>query len=294
MTIFVTGASGFVASHLVPMLIAKHYPVTALIRSKDEKFFKKAKVVVGDLAKKGTWQEKLKDHDVLIHLAAEISSKTKRDFIKNNVRATENLIVAAKKARIKKIILFSSAAVTSIRQDWYAQTKKTQEELILASKIPYVILRPSMIYGPGDTKNIGWLIGIIKKLPIIPLPGGGHFGRQPVYVGDICKIVIKLLEGRYQNKIFEIHGKEYVEMSKMVKVITDKLGQFKIVIPIPLFTIVAFFYLAQRVFTSPKFTVDQIKSLISGEKFTGDAWWETFDIIPTSFESGVSKMIKGE
>ena len=178
----VTGAAGFVGSHLVPLLLKNGYGVTALIRNHGEakKVSPNCKIIIADLAIKGSWQDKIKKSSIIIHLAAEISSKTPSAFKLNNTIATQNLAGAAKNANVKKIILFSSAAVTSIRLDWYAKTKKDQEEIIASSKIPYKILRPSMIYGPGDTKNIGWLIKVVKKLPIIPLPGGRKFGIKPV------------------------------------------------------------------------------------------------------------------
>lgn len=292
--IFVTGAAGFVGSHLTELLVSHHMSVTGLIRSKSEnkKLPTSLRTIVGDLAIAGSWTEKIKNHDIIVHLAAEISSKDEKLFRRNNVTATQNLVAAAKAAGVKKIILFSSAAVTSIRRDPYADTKEEQEKIISASKIPYHIIRPSMIYGPRDTKNIGWLIKIVSRLPVIPLPGGGKFGRQPVYVGDICQVVLKLISKKYNNQIFEIHGRQYVTMAKMVKLILSKLKMRKIILPVPISFLTIFFWLLGKIAKNPKFTVDQIKSLISGEKFKGDPWWEIFDIIPTTFEDGVSKMIK--
>lgn len=294
--VFVTGAAGFVGSHLVPMLQNNGYLVTAMTRFKSEKasLATSATITTGDLAKNSTWRNKLKSHDILIHLAAEISAKDEKLFQRNNVIATQNLLAAAKKAKIKKIILFSSAAVTSIRRDPYSETKARQEEIIKAGKIPHHIIRPSMIYGPGDTKNIGWLIETISRLPVIPLPGGGKFGRQPIYVDDICQIVIKLLDKKYKKQVYEIHGKEYVTMAQMVKVITREKEMKRVILHVPIIFLIAFFWVAEKILPNPKFTVDQIKSLISGEKFKGDAWWSTFDIIPTTFRSGVAKMIKAK
>ena len=295
MKIFVTGAAGFVGSHLAPFLIKSGHQVTALIKIKrDKKLINpNATVVLGDLSKNTTWRDSLKGHDLIIHLAAQISSKTEKLFNKNNVIATRNLVKAAKKAKIKKLILFSSAAVTSIRKDWYSQTKEEKEKIVINSKIPYVILRPSMMYGPGDTKNMGWLINFVKKFPIIPLPGGGKFGRQPIYIDDICRIVSKIISSNISNKIYEIHGFEYVTMNKMVKTIVRNLGKKRIIIKVPISFLILAFAMGEKILPNPKFTVDQIKSLISGEKFKGEAWWKIFDIIPTRFSQGITRMIKG-
>lgn len=292
--IFVTGAAGFVGRHLVPMLNEGGYQVTALIKNANERNYipPEVKVVIGDLSKKGKWQNSLAKQDTIIHLAAQVTSKTQDLFRKNNVLATKNLVQVAKKFRIKKFILFSSAAVISIRLDSYAQTKKQQEDIVTKSKLSYLILRPSMIYGPGDTKNIGWLISFVRKVPIIPLPQGGHFGRQPVYVEDICKIVLKVIEKDYPKKIYEIHGQEYITLRSMIACIVKVLKLKRLVIIIPIWLLELATAVQEKVLPSPKFTVDQIKSLTAGERFKGDAWWETFGIIPTRFKAGVAKMIE--
>lgn len=292
--VLVTGAAGFVGSHLIPLLLRSGYKVQAIVKNPEDgkKVSSKCLVIVGDLSKKGDWQNKIQKGSIIIHLAAEIASKIPNAFKLNNTVATKNLIAAAKKTSAKKIILFSSAAVTSIRLDWYAKTKKEQEKIVSSSKIPYKILRPSMIYGPGDAKNIGWLIGMVKKLPVMPLPGGGNFGRQPVYVEDICKVVLKLISKSYPKKIYEIHGAEYITMKEMVKTIKKTLHYQKPAIFIPLSTLEWAIWLWGKVLPNPKFTPDQIKSLTSGEKFSGDKWWLIFDIIPTKFEAGVARMVK--
>ncbi|MEK7580992.1 MAG: NAD(P)-dependent oxidoreductase [Patescibacteria group bacterium] len=293
--ILVTGAGGFVGTHLIAFLAKKNYQLTALVMTNREKKRLKGtrSVLVADLSKKGTWQKNLTGYDLVIHLAAQISAKTPDLFIKNNVVATQNLIDALKKSKVPEIIHFSSAAVTSIRLDDYARTKKTQEETVRKSKLKYTVLRPSMIYGPGDTKNVGWLIKIVKSLPIIPLPGGGGFGRQPVFVEDICRIVEKTIKTGSKNKIYEIHGKEYVSMKRMINVIVKKLKAKRILINVPIALLLLAVKANEFLLPNPKFTTDQIMSLISGEKFKGDKWWITFDIIPTKFETGVAKMIKG-
>lgn len=291
--IFITGAGGFVGSHLVPYLVSKGYHVTALVRDEQEKEkLGVTNIVVADLSKKGNWQTSLKNHEYIIHLASQISSKDPSKFIKNNVIATQNLIEAAKIHKVRRIILFSSASVTSIREDMYSQTKKEQETIVSNSRIGCIIIRPSMIYGPGDKKNIGWLIKIIKILPIIPLPGGGNFGRQPVYVGDLCQIVEKLLSLKKYKKIYEIHGLEYITMSEMVKNIIEVFNMRKITLPIPIFLLKIAIILSEKILPNPKFTSDQIESLISGEKFKGENWSKNFDIIPTKFRKGIKEMAK--
>ena len=292
--IFVTGAPGFVASHLIPMLVKNDYKITAMVRHLSEKseISIRVKVVVGDLSQDGTWSKALRGKDVVIHLASQIAASSPILFARNNTLAARNLVDAAMHHKVKKFILFSSAAVTSTRLDMYAKTKKDQEEIVSKSSLNGTIFRPSMIYGPGDTKNIGWLISFIRKMPIIPLPAGDDIGRQPVYVEDICKIVLKVIEKDYPKKIYEIHGKEYITLKKMITTIIKILKLKRFVMTIPIWSLAMMISIQEKILPSPKFTRDQIESLTSGEKFKGDAWWETFGIIPTRFEVGVAKMIE--
>lgn len=291
--ILVTGAAGFVGRNLIPVLLKKGYRVTALVKDENEKAKLKnmpVNIVVGDLSEIGSWQNSLKGSIVIVHLAAEISSKDPQTFVKNNVIATQNLIDAARKHGTKRIIHFSTAAINSTRKDPYSKTKKEQEARVIKSGIEYFVLRPSMMYGPGDDKNVGWLIKTLKRLPVSPLPGGGQFGRQPVYIGDICQIVLRLIEAPRGNKIYEIHGYEYITLRQMVTSIKKEFKITRPTISIPINVLKLVILVNQHLFPNPKFTSDQIESLVSGELFKGDDWAKLFDIIPTSFSQGVKKM----
>lgn len=291
--VLVTGAAGFVGSHLVPILTKHGYQVTAIVKDSKERSLveKPALVIVADLSQNGALLSKIGTQDIVIHLAAQISAKSKAPFIKNNVIATKNLVRICKKLKVKKFILFSSAAVTSKRLDWYAETKQQKEEIVEKSKLNYIIVRPSMIYGPGDNKNLGWLAKFIKQAPVIPIPGDGLYGRQPIYVEDLCKIVLRIIEDEKNKKLYEIHGKEYVTLLTIIEIISKELKQNKKIIKIPIPLISPLIRLQEKVLTSPKFTADQINSLTSGEKFKGDKWWKDFKITPTSIEEGIHKMI---
>ena len=116
------------------------------------------KTVLVDLAEKKDWYKEFTGNDIVIKLETQISSQEYEPFHRDNVLATKNIIEATKKAGIKKIIHFSSAAVLSVRKDDYAKTKLAGEKLIKKSNLAYCILQPSLMYGPTDDKNIGFLI----------------------------------------------------------------------------------------------------------------------------------------
>lgn len=295
--LLITGGTGFVGRNLIRVLNSDDYDMKSItVIDKDDKYLDYVKkfgvnVVCADLSKKGDWFEEFEGKVMVINLAAQISSPNLESFYDNNVLATKNLIDASKKAGVGRIIHFSSAAVHSVRKDEYANSKLKGEELVKKSGIEYCILQPSIIYGPTDDKNIGYLINFAKKIPVFPIPGHGKWPRQPIYIDDLSHLVISIMEKFPKNKAYSVNGKEIIHFKDMIKTVLDQLGGFKIrvFLPIHLFKLLMMGY--QRITGKIQFTKDQVNSLTSGEVFPDYEWWEEFDIDITSFEEGVKKMV---
>ncbi|MBU4501855.1 MAG: SDR family NAD(P)-dependent oxidoreductase, partial [Nanoarchaeota archaeon] len=117
--IFITGGTGFIGSHLVDKLVEEGYPLTVFSRESSsirfiESHIKKGKVrlIRGDIENKEEITKAMKDCEILMHNAAMVGDWGKfEDFYKANVKGTENILEAARKNKIKKIIFTSSNAV---------------------------------------------------------------------------------------------------------------------------------------------------------------------------------------
>lgn len=297
MKIMLSGGAGFVGRNLLRVLSSNDYDmskVTVLDKDKiNMEYVKKygVKTVLVDLAEKGEWYKEFKGKDIVINLVAEISSQEYEPFHRNNVLATKNILEATEEAGIKKIIHFSSAAVLSVRKDDYAKTKLAGEKLVKKSNLAYCILQPSLMYGPTDDKNIGFLIDFAKKIPCFPIPGRGKWPRQPIYVDDMCNLVISIMNNFPKNKIYSINGKDTIYFKDMIKIVLKQLGGFKfrVFLPVGLFKFLMMSY--QKLFRMSQFTSDQVDSLTAEDVFPDYPWWDEFDINITSFDEGVRKMI---
>jgi nucleoside-diphosphate-sugar epimerase len=297
MKIVIAGGKGFVGRNLVRVMLKEGFKaeeITILDFDKyNTKFFKDypVNIVSADLSQDGEWVEELKGADYLINLAAQISSPSYDNFFKNNVLATKNLIKASQNADLEGIIHFSSAAVLSVRKDNYAETKAEGEKIVVDSGIKYCVIRPSLMYGPTDEKNIGYLINFAKKFPFFPIPGNGKWPRQPIYIDDMCYLVISLLNDFPMNEIYSINGKEVIFFKDMIKTVLDELGGFKfrLFLPVSVFKFAMFVY--QKLIGSEEFTTDQVDSLTAEETFPDYPWWDLFNIKITSFKEGVKIMV---
>lgn len=266
--LLIAGGAGFVGRNLIRVLHSRDYDMGKItIVDKDEKNLEYVKnfgtkTICADLAEKGDWFDEFNGKDLVINLAAQISSPSYEAFHRNNVLATENLIEATRAAKINRIIHFSSAAVLSIRKDDYAKSKLEGEEIVKKSGVEYCILQPSLMYGPTDDKNIGYLINFASRLPCFPIPGHGKWPRQPIYIDDICYLVISIMENFLHNKVYSINGKEIIYFRDMIKIVLKELGgfRFRVFLPIPIFKFLMMSY--QRVNGEIQFTPDQVDSLL--------------------------------
>ena len=295
--IVIPGGAGFVGRNLIRVLSSQNYDMKEItVLDKDEgnlEYVKKygVKTRCVDLAEKGDWYDEFKGADCIVNLAAQISSPNPDLLYRNNVLVTKNVLEAAKMANVKKIIHFSSAAVLSVRKDDYAKTKLEGEELVKKSGLEYCILQPSIMYGPTDDKNIGFLIGFARKLPCFPIPGHGKWPRQPIYIDDVCYLVISIMENFPHNKVYSINGKDVIYFRDMIKIVLNQLDGFKfrVFLPVSLFKFLMMSY--QRLTGNIQFTQDQVDSLTAGEIFPDYPWWGEFNIQVTPFEEGVKRMV---
>lgn len=169
----VTGANGFVGSHLVDYLLEKNYEVRCLVRkSSDLKWLKEKNVKIFDcgLLDIDGMNTAFKDANYIYHVAGVVKSKTPKGYFKGNVDTTAALLEAALKnvSTLKKIIIVSSLTVTGPSQDGvpvnennkcepittYGRSKLAQENLAKSfmDKLPITICRAPAVYGERDTE----------------------------------------------------------------------------------------------------------------------------------------------
>lgn len=173
MRAFVTGATGFVGSHLVDLLLKKGFEVSCLIRKTSSVKWLEGKNVTfieGDLYTNEALEKAVKDTDYVFHVAGVVKAKNTEGFERGNNLATRNLIEITARVNpgIKKFVHVSSLAVCGPNPDseplteeyipkpitTYGRTKREAEKEVLKfrDKIPVVIVRPPAIYGPRDTE----------------------------------------------------------------------------------------------------------------------------------------------
>ena len=213
--IVVTGASGFIAKNLRKYLSEQNIELISISRN-DFKNFKNEIKIISENYKEKNILKKIKNSDVLIHLVGIGKQSVNSDYDMINIDLTKHVVNLSKKARIKKIIFLSGLGVSSNTSLGYFISKYNAEKQIINSGLDFTIFRPSYIVGKDDllSKN---LKNQIKSGEII-IPGSGTYSIQPIHVSDVVKVIFESLSQlRFNNKIIELVGPDYVTFEKYVK-----------------------------------------------------------------------------
>jgi nucleoside-diphosphate-sugar epimerase len=285
--IVVTGGAGLVGQNLIHRLTKRGYERVVAIdkhRANSEilaELNPGVEVIEADLARVGSWGGAFADADALILNHAQIGALEKKPFLDNNVNATANVLAAAKQHAVPQLVHVSSSVVNSLADDFYTETKKSQEKLAVESGLPLCVLRPTLMFGCFDRKPLGWLARFMERAPVFPIPGNGRYLRQPLYVGDFCNIIISCIETPLPGKTFNISGLEkidYIDLIRGVKAATKSRT------PIACIPYRAFWLLLKSyaVFdTNPPFTTDQLEALVTPEMFEVIDWPKIFGVKAT-------------
>lgn len=296
--ILVTGSSGFVGRHLIPKLIKDNYEICCPIRKGTDKKFvaylknADAAVEFGSLTDYKFLVKVFKKYKFshLVHLAGIIKSNSKDAYKESNITSTLYLTKLCKKANVQKIIFISSDLAALQGATPYGKSKFEAESIIKNSNVPYVILRPTVIYGKGDAKFIMRLVKIARKFPIIPVIGDGEYIFQPVFVDDITKILVKSLNIK-GNKIYNVCCDEVLTLNELIDIVACSLNKRIYKIHLPLLLMKPLIRIYELISPDPSITTQQLNYFFIRKKLSNELVKKELKIKFTKFEEGILKSI---
>jgi UDP-glucose 4-epimerase len=244
MEIFVTGGAGFIGTNLCKKLALLH-KVTVydnFSNSSQENFpdIKNVKLIAGDILNKSLLHDSMKNHDIVIHLAAKIdvidSINNPNNTFQTNVDGTQNVLDSCNSNNISKIIVTSSAAVyqnsdnpvdeKSITKSLspYGQSKLDMEKIIIQSKSNYSILRLFNVYGNGQITGVitNFKKNILENEPLT-IFGDGKAVRDFIYIDNVIDAII--LSMKPISGIYNIASGNGTSISDLAKLIIQLSGK---------------------------------------------------------------------
>lgn len=274
--ILITGAAGFVGSHLVEYLLAKKIPLSKL-----RLFVKTGEslenlpqldfdIIYGDIRDKKAVKQAMKDVTTVYHLAARIDfdGKTYEEYEEVNVIGTKNFVEeAVKNKNFKKFINYSSIGVYGLPAgigniinwdesheptftNFYGRSKWEAEEVVRTAHkkygLPYAIIRPASVYGPREKGPTLALYKAIKSGQFL-LIGDGNNKMHYVYVTDLVAATFLAATSKKTNGEYIIAGEKPTAFIDVIKNVSSSIGKSLPKIKIPKFLALVIAYCMQLV-----------------------------------------------
>lgn len=235
--VLVTGSTGFVGKHTVKALLASGKKVKCLVRRTsplEQLSGLDVEMSYGDINDIASLSAALMGVDTVVHLVAVIREKGGVTFERINYLGTKNVVAAAKKAGVKRIVHMSALGVKQEKRYPYHYTKWLGEQEVIESGIPYTILRSSLIFGAGD-EFFSTLAAVMKVLPFAPVVGGGTTVFQPIWVEDVARCIALSVDSPSKiGRMIEIGGPEHITYEGMVDILRKVLSARRIKLHLPL------------------------------------------------------------
>ena len=293
-TVSVIGGSGFIGRALVEKLARAGARVTVLtrntVRSKNLKPLGdvgQITVIGGDALVNDDLTLAIQSADYVVNLIGIFHPSGKQKFENAQAQLPQNIATVAQKTGIKKIIHLSAIGADLNSSSNYLRTKAEGERGLLSVAPSSTILRPSIVFGPGD----GFFDRFAKMAmiaPALPLLGGGTTKFQPVFVGDVAdSILYCLTHQQTDGQIYELGGPSIYSFKELLAYTLSSIGKKRGLIPVPIFAMQLPAALAS-ILPNPPITRDQLR-MLSSDNIVNEKMPDitSFGIIPQPIEAHV-------
>jgi len=186
----ITGATGFVGEAVLDQAIAEGHAVRALTR-REQPARKGVVWVKGTLDTRDALAELCAGADAVVHVAGLTNTPDPAEFETVNVAGTQDMLIAAFEAGIRRFVLVSSLAAREPALSAYGASKAGAETLVEASGLDWTIVRPPAVYGPRDADMFELFRS--ARLGVVPLPPRG--ATSIIHVDDLAALLVTLASG---------------------------------------------------------------------------------------------------
>jgi uncharacterized protein YbjT (DUF2867 family) len=272
--ILVTGGSGFVGGHVVHALRADGRDVRCLVRDRRRGERLEAwgcELAEGDVTRPESLRAAADGCETVVHLVA-IRQGRPEAFQQVMVEGTRNLIAAAREAGVRRFVLMSALGTSAETKDVvpYYGAKWEMEQEVKAAGIPYVVFRPSFIFGKD-----GGILPTFSKLarlaPVTPIVGSGTQRIQPIWADDVGAYFSKAVDlGAATDGTFELGGPDAVTWNEFWERLKHVRGIRRPSVHVPIGLMKVNALVTERLPGNIPLTRDLLKMLEAGDNVVTD------------------------
>ncbi len=287
MRVAITGANGFVGRTLVALLLedTAASDIRAIVRderrARSELSQAGLDIRAADVTRAETLRGAFDGADALVHTVA-IPTERRSKFDDVNVRGVENVVAEAERAGVRRIVHISAIGASPDSPFPFLRSKGRGQAAVTRSRVPHVVLRPSLLFGPGD--DFFPRLGFTLRFPIVPVPGDGKARFQPLDVADLALAIRAGLRRSDIAGVHEVGGPLVRTYDELLRETMRGYGKRRptVHLPVPLMKPAA--AAMGLVMADPPVTVAQLDLLAVDNTPRDNAIERVFEIKPRTFD----------
>jgi nucleoside-diphosphate-sugar epimerase len=282
--LIVTGATGFTGRFVVQELLKRGIKFDCLVRSHskaEELNSQGINTAIADLGDFDSLLKVLPGYKKIINIASI------------GFGNAPIIIKACETSEINRAVFVSTTAIFTTLAAQTKSVRQAAEKTIISSNLNYTILRPTMIYGTPDDRNMIKLLRLIQKSPIIPVLGTGEALQQPVHVRDVAWAICEVLDlSSTYKKEYNISGGQVLTFNEVIQIASEKLGKSPLLLHLPKNISIGMVQILNTLRVKSPVTVEQILRLNEPKAFDHDNAKKDFCYEPRDFERGIGEAVE--
>jgi uncharacterized protein YbjT (DUF2867 family) len=281
--VHVIGGSGFLGGHVVPRLLSAGHEVSALGRSTDAM----ARVAAlgahplsGDLDDPASLESALRvsGADTLVSLASL------------GFGHAPTIVAAAEDTRIERAVFVSTTAIFTTLDAPSKPVRLAAEDAVRSSSLAWTIIRPTMIYGTPDDRNLSRLLRVVRRSPVMIAPGGGRRLQQPVHVEDLADAIVRAAERAVAiGQSYDVAGPEPLSFRRLVGEAAQAVERQVRLVSVPMGPAIALARIYERLSRRPRLTAEHLERLAEDKAFDIEPARRDLGYAPRAFAVGIEQ-----
>jgi NADH dehydrogenase len=239
-TVVVFGGTGFLGRRVVHRLVTAGAIVHVAVRHPEGA---RGALPAADLAQVTFFRADVREQtsvaaamagaDTVVNAVSAYVEKSGVTFESVHVQGAETVAREAVRLGVASLVLVSGLGADPQSRSPYIRSRGRGEVAVQQAFPNATIVRPSAMFGPGDAL-FGTLAQLARRLPVLPLIGGGHTRLQPVYVEDVAEaIALMLTDSGSSGRTYELAGPRVYTMRELVELVLQFVGKQRLLVPIP-------------------------------------------------------------